>query len=224
MASHPNSKIRILIVDDHPLVRAGIVALLRNEKDILVVGEADNGREAVEKAKALSPHIVLMDIRMPGTDGIDATGRIAALKPPVRVIALTQYDDEEYVRRIMQIGASGYVLKNSVAEELLRAIRAVYKGEQYLTAAVAKMMIDSYVRQATGQVSQKPPATLTQREREILKYVAEGNTNHQIATALSISVRTVEFHRANITEKTGIHDLASLVKYAIQKKIISLDM
>ncbi len=216
-------KIRVLIADDHHLVRAGIAALLRNEKDIQVVGEAESGLDAMEKAKTLNPHIVLMDISMPNMDGIEATHRITHGDKPAKVLVLSQYEHEEYIKRVMQSGASGYLLKNTVFDELIRAIRAIHRGEQFFTPSIAKTMIESYVKQASGQVSETNTVVLTHREREILRLVAEGRTNQQIANKLHISVRTVEFHRANLTEKLGVHDTASLVKYAIQKKIISLD-
>jgi two-component system response regulator NreC len=220
----PNSKIRVLVVEDHHLVRAGIVALLNNERDIHVVGEADNGLDAVQKAKDLSPHVVLMDISMPTMDGVEATYQITNAKPMTKVLVLTQHDNEEYIKRVMQSGASGYLLKVSVAEELLRAIRAVYRGEQFFTPSLSKLMIDSYVKHAKGELPQKGYVSLTHREREILKLIAEGSTNQQIAVKLNISVRTVEFHRANLTAKIGVHDTVGLVKYAIRRKIISVDI
>ncbi len=217
------AKIRIAIVDDHHLVRAGIAALLRNETDIEVINEASNGLDILEQLKKYTPDIVLMDISMPTMNGIEATMRIRSSGLPTKVLVLTQYDHEEYIKRVMHAGASGYLLKSAIAEELLRGIRAVHKGEQFFTPSVSKVMMESYIRQATGQ-GQTRAASLTNREREILQLIAEGHTNQQIAQKLFISVRTVEFHRANIIEKLGVHDTAGLVKCAIQMKIISLDL
>ena len=217
-------KIKVLIVDDHHLVRAGIAALLDNQADIEVVGEAGDGFEALEKVKALSPQVVLMDISMPKMNGFEATRRITRGYPTVKVLILTQYEQEEYIKRVMQSGASGYVLKNSVADELLQAIRTVNAGEQFFTPLISKSIIESYIKQATGQISHRSSAELTPREREILQLIAEGVTNQQIANKLFISVRTVEFHRANIMAKLGVHDVAGLVKYAIQKKLIQFDV
>ena len=221
MTSSP-SRIGVLIVDDHHLVRAGLVALIQNEPDMEVVGEASDGREAVEKAARLTPQVVLMDISMPGMDGIEATRRIRQTELSPRVLVLTQYDHEEYVRRVVQSGASGYILKSSVAEDLRRAIRAVAGGEQYFAPSVSKLMIESYVRTTTGQGGQKSTIELTPRETEILQLIVDGHTNQQIAKKLHISVRTVEFHRANLTEKIGVRDTAGLVKYAIQKRIVDI--
>jgi two-component system response regulator NreC len=217
-------KIRILIVDDHHLVRAGLAALIANELDMEVVGEAADGHDAIQKTERLSPAVVLMDISMPGMDGIEATQRITETDQAPRVLVLTQYDHEEYVRRVVQSGASGYILKNSVAEDLRRAIRAVARGEQYFAPTVSKLMIDSYVRTATGQGGQKSTIELTPRESQILQLIVDGHTNQQIAKKLHISVRTVEFHRANLTEKIGVRDTAGLVKYAIQKRIVDFSV
>ncbi len=221
-------KIRVAIVDDHHLVRAGIAALLRNEPDIEVVSEASDGLEVMTKLKELSPDVVLMDISMPTMNGIEATGRIKHAGTGARVLVLTQYDHEEYIKRVMQAGASGYILKNAIAEELLRGIRAVYRGEQFFTPSVSKVMVDSYIKASNGNGNGNggghKGGSLTNREREILQLIAEGYTNQQIAQRLFISVRTVEFHRANVIEKLGVHDTASLVKKAIQMKLINIEI
>lgn len=217
-----SSKIRVLIVDDHHLVRAGIAALLKDQKDIHVVGEAGSAIGAINKCAQLHPHVVLMDISMPEVDGIEATEELLKQNPAVKVLALTQYDQEEYVRRIMRAGARGYLLKNSLADELLKAIRAVHRGETFFTPAISNLMVHAYVKQAASQSTQKEQIHLTEREREILRLIAEGNTNQQIAKRLFISTRTVEFHRANLIQKVGAHDVASLVKYALHHKIISM--
>lgn len=219
------SRISVIIVDDHHLVRAGLAALLQQEADMEVVGEAADGNEAVEVALRLRPAVVLMDISMPGMDGIEATRRILEPDPACRVLVLSQYEHEEYVRRVVQVGAAGYILKSSVAEELRRAVRAVARGEQYFAPTVSRLMVESYVRTATGQGAgpgRRAAIELTPRETEILHFIVDGNTNQEIARKLSISVRTVEFHRANLTEKIGVRDTAGLVKYAIQKRIVRL--
>ena len=217
------AKIKVLIADDHPLLRAGVASLLMKERDIQIVAEVDNGRAAIQKTKELAPDVVLMDITMPDIDGFDATSRIARGGGKTRVLVLTQHEHEEYVKRIMQAGASGYILKSAIAGELIKGIRAVYSGEQFFTPAISRIMVESYVKHARGKVAQPQSVVLTNREREILQRIAEGKTNQQIANQLSISVRTVEFHRANISAKIGAHDTASLVKFAIQKKIITLE-
>jgi two-component system, NarL family, response regulator NreC len=217
----PNStKITILIADDHDLVRAGIAALLKGERDIQVVGEADDGREALEKVRSLSPRIVLMDLTMPEMDGMEATRLITQDFPNTKVLVLTQHEHEEYIRRVINSGASGYLVKNSLAGDLLRAIRAVHKGEKYFDPVVNRVMADAYVRMAAGDKQES--IILTKRETEILRFIAEGNTNQQTASKLHLSVRTVEFHRANIAQKIGKHDTASLVKYAIQQGMVKL--
>ncbi len=217
------SKIKILIVDDHNVVRSGIAALLNNQPDIEVVGEASDGLDAIEKVKKLQPNIVLIDISMPGLNGIDATYRIRKNEEGIKVLILTQYDNEEYIKRALQCGASGYLLKNSLATDLLHAIRSVHAGDLFFTPSVSKIIIDSFVKQPTQEVKLKE-VELTPREREILQLIAEGNTNHSIADKLFISIRTVEFHRANIIEKLNAHDVASLVKYAIQKGLVKVDL
>lgn len=218
----PPTKIRVVVVDDHDLVRAGIAALLKSEKDIQVVGEASSGRIGVEKAKELKPDIVLMDLSMPEMDGIDATVQIAKQLSNTKVIVLTQHDQAEYIHRMIAAGASGYLLKNSLAMDLLNAIRRVAKGERYFPHSVSQAVMDSMFSPLA------PPhhtgdTPLTKRETEILERIAVGKTNNQIAESLHISVRTVEFHRANLLAKLGIKDTAGLVKYAIQKKLITLE-
>lgn len=215
------NKIRVLVVDDHAIVRAGIAALLKSERDIVVVGEAETGEQALRKISSLAPDVVLMDLTLPGMDGIETTARIGRQFPAVRVLVLTQHDQEEYLRRVMESGARGYIVKNSLAEDLLRGIRSVHKGERFFDAATT-LIADSLARR---EVQPHPSRDiLTKREREILHYIAEGNTNMETAQILNISVRTVEFHRANLAEKLGLHDTASLVKYAIKHKIVTLDL
>lgn len=217
------TRIKVLIADDHPLLRAGVASLLMKERDIQIVAEVDNGRAAIQKTKELAPDIVLMDITMPDMDGFDATNKIAHGGGKTRVLVLTHHEHEEYVKRIMRAGASGYILKSAVSEELIKGIRAVNSGEQFFTHEVSRIMVESYVRHVSGKAAQQSSVVLTNREREILRRIAEGKTNQQIANQLNISVRTVEFHRANISAKIGAHGTASLVKFAIQRRIIKLE-
>jgi DNA-binding NarL/FixJ family response regulator len=217
------TKIKVLIADDHPLFRAGVMSLLNQQRDIQIVGEVDNGKAAVQKARELSPDVVLIDITMPQLDGFEATTQIVRGPSKARVLVLTQHEHEEYIKRIMHAGARGYILKSAVAEELIKGIRAVFNGEQFFTPEVSRIMVESFVRQTSGKAPQQSAIVLTNREREVLQGIAEGKTNQQIGSQLHISVRTVEFHRANISAKIGAHDTASLVKFAIQKGIIKLN-
>jgi len=211
------SKIRVFIADDHHLVRAGIAALLRQDPLIEIAGEAADGKEAVKKAKLLSPHIVLLDIAMPDMNGLDATAALMKACPGVKVLILSQYESEEYVRRAVESGARGYLLKNSLAQDLLTAIHAVHEGEQFFVSPVSDLMIASLRRPPESK-----PLPLTNREQEILKLVAEGLTSQQIADQLHIGLRTVQYHRTNIHAKLRIKDTAGLVKYALQHKLINL--
>jgi DNA-binding NarL/FixJ family response regulator len=216
-------KIRVVIADDHELVRAGVASLLADVNDIEVVGEAANGREAVEKVKALAPDIILMDISMPLLDGIKAAKEIAELPSSTKVIMLTQYEQIEYIQRVMHSGVHGYILKNSLLGELTKAIRTVRDGKHYITEAVSEAMMHAYLKPADASPGQKSHKRLTKREEEIMQCIAEGCSNQQIANKLFISVRTVEFHRTNIMEKLGIHDTVNLVRYAIQRKQTNLE-
>ncbi len=207
-------KIRILVVDDHAILRAGLRALLSAEPDIEVVSEAGNGLEAVAQTEKLSPDIVLMDITMPVMDGLEATRRIHQSCPEVKVLVLTIHDSEEYLFQILEAGGAGYLVKDSADTDLINAIHAVYRGEAFLSPLAAKMVIKRYLR-AVGQEEQKQNyEDLTRREKEILKLIADGYTNQEIADLLSISVKTVETHRAHILEKLELRTRADLVKYA----------
>ncbi len=217
-------KIRILLADDHTLIRSGIATLLQTYKDFEIVGEAQDGEEAVEKTKDLEPDVVVMDLSMPKLSGIEATKIITKKYPEVRVLVLTMHENEEYVYQILKSGAGGYVLKSAGKEELSAAIRAVAKGEKFFSPRVSEIMAESYVRRMEGgEASSKAgDIPLTRREKEILGLVAKGLTNQQIADHLCISPRTVDTHRTNIMQKLNIHDLANLVRYAIEHGITSL--
>jgi DNA-binding NarL/FixJ family response regulator len=214
------SKIKVMIVDDHALVREGITALLRMYPDVEVVGEAADGREAIDNAARLKPDVILMDIAMPGLGGLEATVEIKKRNPEFKIIVLSQYDDKEYVSRFLKANVSGYILKRAVGGELIDAIRAVSRGESYLHSSIASKVIDGYVGKENG--SSDPYELLTDREKQVLKLIAEGNTHKEIASILGISVKTAVAHHTNIGEKLGIHTKAEMIKFAIQKGIIKL--
>lgn len=216
-------KIRVFIADDHAILREGINALLTTSNDIEVVGEAADGIEAVDRARQLRPDVVLMDIAMPALDGLEATRRIRKENPGTRVIMLTQHEQREYVSTAMKAGASGYIPKKALASELMAAITSVYRGDYYLFPSAARTLIEEYVSQPSLTEVTDPYERLTKREREILKLVAEGRTNREIADLLVISIKTVLGHRTNLMEKLGIHNRTELVKYAIRKGLIHVD-
>jgi DNA-binding NarL/FixJ family response regulator len=215
--------IRILLVDDHTILREGVRALLAGESDIVVVGEAGDGQEALEKVEALRPDIVLMDMVMPGMNGLEATGHIKRRHSDVKVLILSMYDDDEYVQQVIQAGASGYLLKGMAADDLILAIREVHAGSSFLNPAIAAKLIEDYVRRVRGEAEGAGEEPLTAREREVLKLIAEGNTNQEIADVLHLSRKTVESHRANIMRKLDLHDVTELVKYALRTGLIQLD-
>ena len=214
-------KIRILLVDDHTILREGLRSLLERQADFEVVAEAENGRQAVELARQFKPDVVLMDIAMPLLNGLEATEQIRDQTRCTQILILTHHDHEEYIRRALAAGAAGYLLKDTDSTELVNAIRAVQRGESILSPAVTRLVIEDYLR--WGDI--RPAETsdgLTRREREILQLIAEGHTNKQIAEILCISIKTVQAHRSNLMNKLDLHDKAELVKYAIQKKIIEI--
>ena len=210
-------KIRVLVVDDHTIVRDGICALLALAGDIEVVGEAVNGNEALKMVAKLQPDVVLMDIAMPIMGGLEATRRVRKNFPGTKVLALTQYDDSEYVIPIIEAGASGFVTKMSAFSELAAAIEAAHKGESYLSSTAATALVEEYQQKTVSEGEQDPYQQLTDREREVLKLVSEGKSSQEIADLLFISVRTAEHHRANLKKKLDIHRTAELTKYAIRK-------
>ncbi len=214
-------KIRVLVVDDHTVVRDGICALLALAGDIEVVGEAANGNEALKMVKELEPDVVLMDISMPIMDGLEATRRICKEFSRTRVLVLTQYDDKEYVFPVIEAGASGFISKVAASSELASGIRSVYHGDSYLSPSVARLLVEDY-QHGDGRVSHDPYEQLTNRERDVFKLVAEGHTTQEIADMLVVSPKTVEGHRANLMAKLGIHNRIELVKYALRKGIITI--
>jgi DNA-binding NarL/FixJ family response regulator len=212
------SAIRVLLADDHTLVRAGLRALLQGVQDVEVIAEADNGREAVRLVAQLRPDVVLMDIAMSGLNGLEAAGQIARELPNTRVIMVSMHATEEYVVQALKAGASGYLLKNAGAPELEKAIKTVALGETFLSPAVSRQVTD-YIRRV-GQ-DHNPAERLTPRQREILQLIAEGNTTKRIAQILNISVKTVETHRSQLMEELDIHDVAGLVRCAIRLGLVT---
>lgn len=213
-------KIKVLIADDHALFREGIRALLAGYDDIEVVGEAADGREAIEQARKLEPDIVMMDIAMPGLGGLEATLELKRLLPETKILILTQYDDREYLYRFLKAGVAGYVLKRAAGTELLAAIRAVYQRGTFLHPDVAHSVVEGYLGEAHAR-EQDPYDSLTDREKQVLKLVAEGMTNKEIAATLGISTKTAMGHRANLMNHLGIHNKAELVKFALRRGIIA---
>lgn len=204
--------IRILIADDHGVLRAGLRALLSAESDLEVAGEAADGRETLRLVSELDPDVVLLDVNMPGPDGIEVTRRLKAVKPEVRVLILTVHEDEGLLREAIRAGASGYILKRAVESELIYAIHAVWRGDLYVHPAMTRALLQDL--HSTLVADETPVEPLTPREMEVLRLIAEGHTNRQIAEVLSISVRTVESHRANLMSKLGLHSRVELVRYA----------
>jgi DNA-binding NarL/FixJ family response regulator len=215
--------IKVLLVDGQTLFRRGVRALLSAEPDLEVIGEAANASEAVALARQLRPDVVLMEIGMPGMSSFEATRRIRKERPETRVVFLSVYEDEEYLAECVEIGASGYILKDSPADQLVTAIREVHHGGSCISPRLLTRLVDDFRERSRGSQSRQPRlGTLTSREREVLKMLAEGNSAKEIASTFEVSVRTVECHRTNLMRKLDIHNKAQLVQYAIQKKVIRL--
>ena len=218
-----NGKIDVLVVDDHLVVREGIKMVLGTDPDLEVVGEASSGEEAVERVQELKPSVVTMEVALPGLSGFDATREIREMDPDVKVLALSMHDSEAYVFQMLQAGAAGYLLKRASAEEVIQAVKAAHRGETVLHPSVARMLVSDYVaRVERGQEDSYD--SLSERERQVLKLIAEGKTNKDIAQVLFLAVKTVQAHRANLMRKLGMHDRTELVKYAIRKGIVGLDV
>jgi DNA-binding NarL/FixJ family response regulator len=216
------AKTRLLLTDDHTLFRQGIRTLLSSEPDLEIVGEAANAADAVELSQQLRPDVVLMDIGMPGLSSFEATRLIRKERPNTHVVFLSMYDDDDYLAECVEIGASGYVLKDSPAEQLVTAIREVQRGGSFLSSRLLTRLVDDFRMQGKSPVRQPRFGTLTKREREILKLLAEGRSVKEIAASFELSVKTVEAHKFNLMRKLDIHNKAQLVQYAIQKKVIRL--
>lgn len=214
------AKIRVLLADDHAIVREGVKMILIKEPDIEVVGEASDGQEALDLVDRLKPGVVVMDISMPGMGGIEATQHVRERHPGVNVLALTMHEDESYVFKLLRAGASGYVLKRAAAQDLVQAVRAAAKGEAFLYPSVARKVVEDYLKRVETGEDRERYDGLTEREKEILTVIAQGLSNQQIAQKLYISIKTVQTHRAHILEKLGLHDRTELVRYAIRKGLI----
>lgn len=221
MKREQKAKIKILLVDDHPIVRAGIKASLLEQEHFEVIGEAANGVEAIEKVKKFLPDIVLMDISMPQMSGLEATKVLRDTLPKVKVIALTMHDNKDYIVEIIRLGARGYVLKDSAPSDLARAIESVYSNDAFFSPALSQIVLNEYVKQAV-RIEKSLIPELSEREREVLALIADGHSNKQIADQLYVSVRTVETHREHIMKKLDIHSAAGLTKYAIENGIVGV--
>lgn len=215
--------LKILLVDDHTIVRQGLKALLEAHAGFIIAGEAENGREAVKKAQELSPDIVIMDIAMPVLNGLEATRQIKRALPDTKVLALTMYNDEEYVFQILKSGASGYLIKETAANELITAILSIKSGNPFFSPSISRKIMESYLNEDEDKKGKGDSDKLTNREKEVLQLIAEGYTNNEIANLMNISVKTVETHRAHVMSKLDIHDVAGLIKYAIKKGLVVLD-
>jgi len=214
-------KIRVLLADDHQLMRSGIRLMLEREADLVVVGEASDGREAVALAKSLKPDVAVMDIGMSSLNGIEAARQMTGDNPEIAVVMLSMHSDESYVLRALKAGARGYLLKDSAEADLIKAVHAVAGGKSFFSPAVSKVLLDDYVRKLRRSGTEDAYDLLTPREREVLQLIAEGKSNKDIANLLNLSVYTVESHRSNLMEKLNVRGLPELILYAVRKGIIS---
>lgn len=214
-------KTRILLADDHKLMRSGLKALIEQQPDLTVVGEADDGRQAVALAASLKPDLLVMDIGMPNLNGIEAARQITQANPGTAIVILSMHSDESYVLRALKAGAKGYLLKDSAESDLIRAVHAVAGGKSFFSPAVSKVLLDDYVRKLQRSGAEDAYDLLTPREREILQLIAEGKSNKDVANLLNLSVYTVETHRSNIMEKLNLRGIPELILYAVRKGIIA---
>jgi DNA-binding NarL/FixJ family response regulator len=215
-------KTRVLIADDHKIMREGLCALIRSQPELLLVGEAENGTELLQKANTLNPHVVLTDISMPGMNGVEATRRLMGKRPRTRVIALTVHADKRYVAEMFRAGAAGFLLKDCAFEEIMIAIRTVMKRKSYISPNIAGTMVRDYVEHLDGQ-EESVFTSLTSREREVLQRLAEGQTAKDIAHVLGVSPKTVDTFRRQVMQKLNLHSTAELTKYAIREGLTSLE-
>lgn len=215
--------IRLLLADDHAVVRSGLRLLLEAQPDLAIIGEAENGEEAIRRTAELQPDVVLMDIEMPGMNGIEAARRIKAQSPGTSVLALTMYEDDQYFFEMLRAGASGYVPKRAAPDELASAIRAVSRGEVFIHPSLAGRLVQDYLQRRDVEVQEPAAGDLTPREQEVLTLIAQGLSNNEIADQLVISAKTVDRHRENIMRKLNLHNRVDLVKYALRKGLIDLE-
>jgi DNA-binding NarL/FixJ family response regulator len=213
--------ITIVLADDHNVMRSGLRLLLERHEDLRVVGEANNGREAVDLVAALRPDIAVMDIAMPLLNGIEATRKIVTNGARTQVVILSMHSDESYVLRALNVGARAYILKDSAEDDLIRAVRSVHAGKSFFSPAISRMLLDDYVRRLAKQGIEDSYDLLTPREKELLQLLAELKTNKEIATLLNLSVHTVETHRGRILQKLNLHGVPELILYAVRKGIIA---
>lgn len=218
-----NKTIRVMLVDDHAILREGLRTMLDMNEDIEVVAGASEGHEAINCFKQCQPDVVIMDIAMPGMNGIEATKVMMEQRPDVRILILSQHDNEHYILPMLRAGALGYIAKRAVTQELVTAIRTVYRGEPYLEPAIERMMLRDYQSRASGDQDDADEYKLTERQAEVLKLVAEGHTNTEIAELLHLSPKTVMSHRANMYQRLGTSNLADVIRIAIKLKLIDLD-
>jgi DNA-binding NarL/FixJ family response regulator len=216
-------KKKVLIADDHALVREGISAFLKLSDDFEVIAEASDGIEAIEKTAKYHPDIIIMDINMPKLGGLEATIEIKKMQPDAKVLVLTQYEDKEYISRFLKAGVSGYLLKKAVGSDLITGLKAISRGELYLYSSIATEVVTRYLHGGVGSDMEDPYEKLSDREKQVLKLIAEGYTHKEMADMLHISAKTVIAHQTNIGEKLGIHSRAGFIKFAIQKGIIKID-
>jgi DNA-binding NarL/FixJ family response regulator len=212
--------VRILIADDHELIRKGIVSTLEEVPGWTVVGQAENGRQAVELAQSLHPDIAILDMTMPELNGLEATRQILASRTGERVLILTAHESEQLVREVLNAGAQGYVLKSDAGRALVRAVEALMDGRPFFTSKVARIVLDGFLRSPEGAPGSDPAQTLSPREREIVQLLAEGKSNKEVARALGITVKTAETHRSNIMRKMEFTSLSDLIRYAIRNNIV----
>jgi two-component system response regulator NreC len=214
-------KIRILLADDHNVMRRGLRLLLESQPEFSIVGEASDGRQAVEQAETTTPDVVVLDIAMPNLSGIEAAHRIMSMRPETAIVVLSMHSDEGYVLRALKAGAKGYLLKDSAEGDLIEAIKAVSEGKTFFSPEISKMLVEDYVREIRARGFEDSYELLTPREREILQLLAEGKSNKEIAALLNLSLYTIETHRRNLQDKLNLHSFAELILYAVRKRVIS---
>jgi two-component system, NarL family, response regulator NreC len=213
-------KLRVLLVDDHTVVRQGLRKILESDDEIEIVGEAGDGRTAVEMVQRMRPHVVVMDVALPELNGIEATRQITKRVDGAKVLVLTMHSDDVYVRQSLKAGARGYLLKDSEDLDLIKAVKAVGQGGSFFSPSVSKVLLAGYLGDPTGKEVEDNLALLTDREREVLQLIAEGKTNKDVASLLNVSINTVETHRKHVMEKLDLHNTAELVRFAVRKKIV----
>ncbi len=217
-------KITVILAEDHAIVRKGLLSLLQEEENIEVVGEAEDGRKALNLLDEYGPEVIIMDITMPGLNGIEATKLTNERYPETKVLVLTRHSKEEYVFEALKAGASGYIVKEDLPEELTLAVRAIANGNRYFSPSITTKIVDKFLEEDGARTENLGKSPLTSREKEVLQLIAEGNTNREIAEILTVSKKTVETHRSNLMEKLDIHNVADLTRYAIETGIIETDL